>query len=217
MTVSLVQEDRRAIGHGRGHRSRSKGRDRGVAKELDMNRSRSQLRSACILLAIATISGACAFATVKPATVTAPPQKYHSIVIGEVVGEKVSPELKAKFVNALKEKLVSAQAFDVVALSGQDDAPGPRVILTSTITEFDEGSGALRVLIGFGAGRAKVTGAFRLADEKQDLAQFSATRTYAGGLGIGGAGFVSMEELLNRLAATAAESVQKWARGEPLE
>jgi len=178
---------------------------------------RMRVRSVGLLLAVTVVSAACAFATVKPTAVTAPPQKYRSLVIGEVAGEKVSAELKTKFVNALKEKLTAAQVFDTVVISGQGDAPAPSVTLTGTISEFDEGSGALRSLIGFGAGRAKVTGVFRLADETRELAQFSATRTYAGGLGIGGVGFLSMEALLDRLAATAVESVQQWATGAALE
>ncbi len=177
----------------------------------------SRFRSIGILLAIAAISGACAFTAVKPGTITGPPQKYRSLMVGEVTGDKVSPELKAKFVNALKDKLAAAQLFDVVAISGQGDATGPTVTLTSTITEFDEGSGVLRTLVGFGAGRARATGVFRLADEKQELAQFSGTRTYAGGLGIGGPGYLSMEDLLNRLADTATESVGKWVKGQPIE
>jgi len=62
-----------------------------------------------------------------------------------------------------------------------------------------------------------VRGVFKLADGKQDLAQFFASRTYAGGPGIGGAGLVSMEDLLDRLADTATQSVLKWMRGESLE
>lgn len=178
---------------------------------------RMRVRSVGLLLAVTVVSAACAFATVKPTAVTAPPQKYRSLVIGEVAGEKVSAELKTKFVSALKEKLTAAEVFDVVVISGQNDAPAPSVTLTGTISEFDEGSGALRWLVGFGAGRAKVTGEFRLADGMRELAQFSATRTYAGGLGIGGVGFLSMEALLDRLAATVTESVQRWTRGDPLE
>lgn len=178
---------------------------------------KARLRFLGILTAIATIATACVFAAVKPGAVTAPPQQYRSLVIGEIESEKLSPELKEKFVTALREKLAAANVFETVAVSAQGEAPAPSVRLTGTITEFNKGNAALRVLVGFGAGRARVEGAFKLADDEQDLARFSVRRTYAGGLGIGGAGFVSTESLLDRLATTTAESVQRWMRGESLE
>lgn len=42
-------------------------------------------------------------------------------------------------------------------------------------------------------------------------------QAYSGGAGIGGASFVSMEQLLSELGETTAGSVVRWSKGEPLQ
>ena len=49
------------------------------------------------------------------------------------------------------------------------------------------------------------------------LAKFSAHESYLGGAGIGGAGFLDMDDLFRRFAETVAQTMQKWARGEKIE
>jgi hypothetical protein len=72
----------------------------------------------------------------------------------------------------------------------------------------DEGSAAARFIIGFGAGRAKARGIFEIHDSNGvALARFEAREAYSGGAGIGGASFVSMEQLLSKLGESTVKSV----------
>jgi hypothetical protein len=51
----------------------------------------------------------------------------------------------------------------------------------------------------------------------ETLAKFQAREAYAGGLGIGGAGFIDMEDLMRRFGKTIAEKTVQWSRGEKIE
>jgi hypothetical protein len=96
--------------------------------------------------------------------------------------------------------------------------PGNSVVVVGTITEIDKGSAALRVLVGMGAGQAKAKGEFELRrPDGMTLTKFTARRSYLGGVGIGGAGLLDMEQLVGRLGETIAETTSKWLRGEKIE
>ncbi len=49
------------------------------------------------------------------------------------------------------------------------------------------------------------------------MIRFSGGESYAGGVGIGGAGFLDMEDLMRRFGATVADTVGRWAKGEKIE
>jgi hypothetical protein len=96
--------------------------------------------------------------------------------------------------------------------------PDSAVLVTGNITEIDKGNLALRWLVGFGAGKAQVSGAFEIRDSGgQALAKLKASESYLGGAGIGGAGFLDMEDLMRRFGETMADKITMWSRGEKLE
>jgi hypothetical protein len=56
-----------------------------------------------------------------------------------------------------------------------------------------------------------------LGPDGTERAKFTARESYLGGAGIGGAGFLDMEDLVRRFAETVAETTRKWARGEKID
>ncbi len=121
------------------------------------------------------------------------------------------------FERGLRERLLEERAFAEI-LSPPPQPLGPSAVLFSgTITEVDKGNAALRWLVGFGAGKQKVTGTFRLLDpEGRTLAEFDAEESYMGGAGIGGIGLLDMEDLMRRFGGHVADRVIRWSQGLPL-
>lgn len=136
--------------------------------------------------------------------------------MGDFKSEKLSEEQRRKLVAEVKGQLKKEAAFtevlDKVPLDAKDDQT---VLLDGEVVEFREGSRALQLFVGWGAGASKVSVAFRVSTVNgQQIAAFSAKRSYAGGFGIGGASFVSMESLIERVAEDIVTTLSKWKRGE---
>ena len=92
------------------------------------------------------------------------------------------------------------------------------VVLSGRITEVEEGSAALRFIVGMGAGQARIRGEFEIAaPDGATLAKFSARESYLGGAGIGGVSMLDMDGLMKRFAETVAEATRKWATGQSPE
>lgn len=92
-------------------------------------------------------------------------------------------------------------------------APQGMVTVAGELTELDKGNVALRWIIGFGAGRARAVGQFRVTDAAgATLLSFSTTKEYAGGAGIGGADLVDIDTLVKELGEKAGEAVDAWLR-----
>lgn len=166
----------------------------------------------CGLLA-ATLAG-CTGTTVRPSnTQQIVPKTYTVAVVGKITA---SDELWSTYTIDARRQFVSelnaSRAFSQV--SDSPPPPGARVVLvTGQITEVDRGSPAARFLVGFGAGRAHITADFQLTDASgASLGTYSVRKTYAGGAGIGGAGFLDMEDLAQKLGNEAANSLAGWAK-----
>ncbi len=163
--------------------------------------------------------GACTFKSVEPGFVQAPPQKYSIVAVGDIVVEdKLWEPLGRHFRRGFTQRLAEGKAFDSV----QDPAPPTTtestVLVVGSITEVDKGSAAARWIIGFGAGRARVGGTFGFRySGGRTLVKFSGTESYAGGAGIGGAGFLDIEDLIQRFGETVADRLIAWSRGEKIE
>jgi uncharacterized protein DUF4410 len=164
-------------------------------------------------LLLATLA-ACTGTTVRPSnTQQIVPKTYTVAVVGDITA---SDELWRTYTIEARREFVSelsaSQAFSQVS----DSAPSPGarvVIVTGQITEVDKGSTAARFLVGFGAGRAHITADFQLKDSSgASLGTYSVRKTYAGGAGIGGAGFLDMEDLAQKLGNAAADSLADWAK-----
>lgn len=180
--------------------------------------TRSLMRLA-LLLVLALVTSACTFQTVKPEMITTALRPPSTVVVGDVsakdkLWDYLIPHFKRGLVEGLNEKKFFRAVGEALGEGGDQEA----IVVTGWITEVDKGSAALRWIVGFGAGRAKVSGTFEIKEPGgKTLARFSGRESYAGGAGIGGAGFLDMEDLMKRFGGTVAESVTRWAQGEKIE
>jgi uncharacterized protein DUF4410 len=172
------------------------------------------------LLIVAALFGGCTFASVKPELMTAPPpQAPRILVIGDVrVADGGWDPYRPQFTRAVEKWLSEKQAFESVLLERPTMLPEGSIVLAGTITEVDKGSAALRWIVGMGAGQAKVKGNFEITDARGTaLARFSTRESYLGGAGIGGAGFLDMNDLVRRFAESVAQTTVRYVRGEAIE
>ncbi len=153
----------------------------------------------------------------------APAERPQVLVLGnvEVTDTNVTATDKEvyrlKFQAGVEGWFGKTNIFESVVLSGTNAIPNS-IILSGTITEVNKGSEAERFWVGMGAGQARVQGEFEIKDAAgQSLTRFAARRSYLGGVGIGGAGMIGMDELTSRLGVTVAETVAKWVRGQKVE
>jgi hypothetical protein len=173
------------------------------------------------LIAVAALVVAltgCTFASVRPEVAgTPPPTPPRVLVIGDVSFEDALWEpYRLHFARGVNDWLKRNGGFESVLMERPATLPADGVVLISRITELDKGSPALRLLVGMGAGKAKIKGQFELQDSSgKVLTRFSSSEAYLGGAGIGGAGFIDMDDLTRRLAETVAEAARDFARGKP--
>lgn len=141
-------------------------------------------------------------------------RKYSTVAIGDMTA---SDELWHSYAievhRALASELAESKSFSQV----QDPASAPLsvdvLVISGRITDVDKGSAAARWIVGFGAGRAHMTAEFELKDGGGNhVGNYSVRKTYAGGAGIGGAGFLDMDDLAEKLGKAAGESLANWAK-----
>jgi len=182
-----------------------------------------ELRGWLALSLITVILGGwgCAPTAVSHMGPIAQPQlgKYDEVIVSDFKGAMLSPDSQQKFSHKVLGKLMELGAFRSVMLASSVPSSKPsQITLTGEITKLSEGSRAMQFWVGFGAGASKAEGVFKLIEPAgKVLYQFLASTSYAGGLGIGGASFLSMDDLLERLASSVAEQTTKFVRGEPLQ
>lgn len=172
-----------------------------------------------VLVSAVAITSACTFEAVRPELTIAPPQRYTTFVVGDIqVADKTWEALVPHFKKGVVENLAEAKAFEMVTETPSSAATASAITLSGTITEVDKGSAALRLFVGMGAGQAKVKGVFEIKDlSGKTLVKFEGRRSYLGGAGIGGAGLLDMDDLMNRLGKTVAETALRWSRGESID
>jgi len=69
--------------------------------------------------------------------------------------------------------------------------------------------------VGMDAGKKRVLGEFAVhAADGTKLTAFTARKSYLGGQGIGGWDMMKIEDLVDQLGQLAAETTDKWVRGE---
>lgn len=175
------------------------------------------------VLALFVAASGCTFRSVKPTLgdlqAPASQPRATAIVVGDI---KTADTLWDTYRPHVSRGITdwygrNAKEFKVLTVRPAAAEPGT-VVLVGTITNVDKGNTALRWIVGMGAGQAKVNGDFEIQSlEGAPLAKFSARESYLGGAGIGGAGFLDMEDLVRRFAETVAETALKWSRGQPIE
>lgn len=172
-----------------------------------------------VLLAFFFAAG-CTFGGVTPISVKPPPPaRPTTLILGEIqVANPAWTSAPMHFRGRAYDWLTKNPSFDKVLTDAPAEPIATSITLTGTITELDEGSAALRFLVGMGAGQAQVKGEFRIvAPDGVELVRFQARRSYLGGAGIGGAGLLDMDDLIRRLGESVAEMTVNWSRGEPLD
>ncbi len=178
------------------------------------------LSALALTLLVLTFSG-CTFRTVKAGpTLLAEykPEMASTIVVGDFQSKKLSEEqrqvLRREIAKSLKEEAAFAQVLNNVPLEGKKERT---VLLDGEIVEYEEGSRFLQWFIGLGAGASEITASFNLSTlEGQRIVAFTVEEDYAGGAGIGGVSYLSMEDLLEKIGADVAVTVSRWKRGEPV-
>ncbi|MBS0640912.1 MAG: DUF4410 domain-containing protein, partial [Proteobacteria bacterium] len=106
-----------------------------------------------------------------------------------------------------------SHAFQQVLDPLPAQVPAGTLVAGGRITEANKGSLAARWIIGFGAGQSRASAAVALSTPGTGtLADFSVSKAYAGGAGLGGADFVDMDDLMEQLGTAAADSIVAWNR-----
>ncbi len=171
------------------------------------------------LLFVASVLAGCTFAGVQPQIAAAPPPKPPKTLI--LADLQIKDELwtahRIQYRRSIEAWIEHNGGFESVLTERPAAPPDDAVLLVGTLTEVDKGSTALRWIVGFGAGQAKIKGDFEIQSPAgTTLARFSVRESYLGGAGIGGAGFLDMDDLMRRFSETVAETAVKWARGEKI-
>ena len=165
-------------------------------------------------------SGQCQYqSTVQREALQEAQANYTVAVVGDVTAEDELWDTYAEWARrGLRDKLVESETFTRV-IEGQAGSPPPdALIVTARIVEADRGNAAARWIVGFGAGRAHITSEIELSEaDGKDLGNFSVRRAYSGGLGIGGAGLLDMEELARLVGEETADAIVEWTVSGNLE
>lgn len=176
-----------------------------------------------MVAAVLLSATACTTVTVTPQSVGTPPaptslQNYRSVAVGAVDANNPQfAEWAPFFRQGLVRRLDELKAFDSVS-DNPPTAPGAgTLVVTATLTNVDRGDAALRLFVGMGAGRER--GAAMLTVKKDDgtvLASFEVSKAYSGGVGIGGASFLDINDLMTQVGEQAAQSLVDWSQGKPI-
>jgi hypothetical protein len=164
-------------------------------------------------------SGACTTATVNTETVTKPAENYTSVALGAInAPDPVTASYVTFFREGFAKRIAEVKSFDTVVDPAPAEIPPATLLVSGDITEADKGSEALRFVIGFGAGRARVSGKFKIDGAHQtQLAEFELKKAYSGGLGIGGPDFLDFKDVIEKFGAETADVVTRWSRGKDLD
>jgi len=85
--------------------------------------------------------------------------------------------------------------------------------VSGTVTEAEKGDEVLRILVGMGAGREYVTAELELKDSDGNvLGHLKIRKAYSGGVGIGGGGFIDIQDLTKQVGEQAAQTLLDWSR-----
>lgn len=173
------------------------------------------LRSAAFLLPLLLLVAGCTTTSYQAERLEKPQPAYTTIAVGPVTAkdDELWHAYAVQARRALIEQLKKAAPFETVLDTVPDPLPPEAVKVSGEITEFDKGNVALRWIIGFGAGRARVVGHFVVTEPAGGtVLQFVTSKEYAGGAGIGGADMVDMDSLARKLGEATGDAIAGWAR-----
>ena len=170
--------------------------------------------SGLVLAGVLMVTG-CTGTTVKPSmTQQDAARTYSAVAIGDIAAsDELWHAYAIELRRELANQLVVARAFSQVLDPAPTPLPADVLLISGRLTEVDKGSTAARWIVGFGAGRAHMTGEFQLKDTTgAQIGAYSVRKTYSGGAGIGGANLLDMDDLAKKLGAAAADSLAGWAK-----
>ena len=170
------------------------------------------------ILILASMAG-CTLKTVKTELATTPAEKYSVVCVGDItVDDKLWDLLTPHFRKGFVEELAAEKVFGSIYDSIPATLPEASLVLSGKITEVTKGNAALRWIVGFGAGEAKVKGHFEIRNSKgTQLVKFEADESYAGGVGFWGPAFLDMKDLMRRFGETIGKKTAQWSRGEKID
>jgi hypothetical protein len=178
-------------------------------------------RAPASILALSLLVAGCSTASVTSTNVQKPTQAY-TLTLGDITtaddgAQKLLPYFRVGFTQRIQQ-LSGRPAGDVGAGT---TSPPDAAVVTGQILRASEGSAALRLLVGLGAGSAVLRAKFEIRDAAGNLlAQFGGDKSYAGNVGIGGTGFgdvPDMNALMSKFGAQIAQAAWRWSKGEPIE
>ena len=179
--------------------------------------SGENMRKLAILLAALMATG-CTTVTVTPESAQAPTQTYGAVDLTSVkVSDSEFAYLGPFFQKAFIRRLGELNGFSNVSDGPADpNATKTKMIyVDATLTKVDKGDAALRWLVGMGAGREHVTAQVHLMDASgKAIGEFKVRKAYSGGAGIGGAGFLDIEDLTQQVGEQCAQTLVDWSQGK---
>jgi len=163
---------------------------------------------------LGVVTAACSTTTVQRDMLQMAARTYPVVVVGDLnSGDQTWQGYVAQARKGLDTKLSDSKAFMQVVDPMSNPVPANAVIVTGKITEADKGNTAARWLIGFGAGKAHITGEFQLVEPNGTvLGKFSVRKAYSGGAGIGGANLLDMDDLAKQLGEETANAIVAWSK-----
>lgn len=173
------------------------------------------MRKFAILFAVLMTAG-CTTVTVTPESAQAPPTTYGAVDLTPVkVSDSAFAYLGPFFQKAFVRRLGELNAFPKVGDGPVDPNASNTVYVDATLTKVDKGDAALRWLVGMGAGREHVTAQIQLTDAGgKSIGEFKVRKAYSGGAGIGGAGFLDIEDLTQQVGEQCAQTLVDWSQGK---
>lgn len=168
------------------------------------------------ILVLALLAAGCTTVTVTPESAQAPTRTYGAVDLKAVqVSDSEFAYLGPFFQKAFDRRLGELKAFSTVSDGPIDSNATKTIFVEATLTDVDKGSAALRWLVGMGAGREHVTAQVQLTDASgQSIGEFEVRKAYSGGAGIGGAGFLDIEDLTQQVGEQCAQTLVDWSQGK---
>jgi hypothetical protein len=168
---------------------------------------------------ILLLSAACTTVTITPDAGTSAPatiQSYRSVVLGPVdVRQAEFSYLTPFFREGFVRRLIELKAFDTVSDNPANPPGSGTLVVTATLTEVEKGDAVLRFMVGMGAGREFETAhLIAKAADGNTVGSFDVRKAYSGGMGIGGASFLDIEDLTKQVGEQAAQSLVDWSQGK---
>lgn len=173
------------------------------------------MRKLVVVLAALSAVG-CTTVTVTPESTQAPTQTYEAVDLSSVnVSDSEFAYLGPFFQKAFVRRLNELKGFPNVSDGPANPNATKTIVVAVTLTDVDKGNAALRMLVGMGAGREHVTAEVQLTDGSgKSIGGFNVRKAYSGGAGIGGVGFLDIEDLTQQVGEQCAQSLVDWSQGK---